>query len=580
MSPAQEIAQTILAGFDKHYRLFREVSAGAKQRFERGDWAAVEAANQSRIHFYDQRVEEAVAAVRERFPALRDDESLWPQIKLAYIALLYDHKQPECAETFYNSVACRLLHRRYYRNEYIFWRPAVSTEHLSGEVPTYRCYYPKSEDLQPALKEMIQDFGLACPFEDLDRDVGYLQRVIDLNTPRKWVRLPNFQFQVLSSLFYRNKAAYLVGRAVNGNQEYPFVIPILRNPNGTLYLDTLLLKQENIGRTFSLARAYFMVDMEVPSAFVSFLNSLMPTKRKAELYTVVGLQKQGKTLLYRDLHEHLKHSTDQFVLAPGTKGMVMLVFTLPSFPFVFKVIRDWFEPPKDVDREHVRDRYLLVKNHDRVGRLADTLEYSHVAFPRERFAPEVVEELHRLAPSMIEEDGECIVIKHMYVERRMVPLDVYIREHEGPELEHAIREYGSAIRELAGANIFPGDLLMKNFGITRFGRVVFYDYDEIGYLTDYNFRRLPVSSVEDELRPNDWFYVGDNDIFPEQFLAFLVPPGRPRELFLKYHADLVTPSFWARAQAQQRAGEQPDVFPYPEELRFRNRFTAPHVRSA
>ncbi|MBZ0121004.1 MAG: bifunctional isocitrate dehydrogenase kinase/phosphatase, partial [Sandaracinaceae bacterium] len=317
------------------------------------------------------------------------------------------------------------------------------------------------------------------------------------------------------------------------------------------------------------ARAYFMVDTEVPSATVEFLSSMMPTKPKAELYTMLGLQKQGKTLFYRDLHQHLQLSNDRFVLAPGTKGLVMVVFTLPSFPYVFKVIRDRIAPPKDTDRDEVMKKYLMVKYHDRVGRLADTLEYSHVAFPLERFDPSVVEELAAVAPSTFEIDGEQLVIKHMYIERRMVPLDIYLRGADDAHKREAIAELGNAIRELASANIFPGDLLLKNFGVTRHGRVVFYDYDEIGYLTDYVFRRLPQArSYEDEMAAEAWFSVGPRDIFPEELPKFLFADARSRELFEELHGELLDPRFWIERQQKCRAGEQEDVFPYAQASRF------------
>ena len=574
MTQATDIARTILEGFDRHYRIFREISAEAKGRFERGEWAETAAASRDRIKFYDLRVREAVAILQHRFPRACHDESLWPEIKLSYITLLYDHKQPECAETFFNSVACRVLDRQYYRNDHIFWRPSVSTEHLVGEAPTYHCFYPKKEEeLAPIMRDVVMGFGLRCPWEDFERDVGYVCRAIEEHFTKTFVRHPNFQFQVLSSLFFRNKAAYVVGKAVNGNSEFPFVIPIRRSEEGRLYLDTICLRAADIGRIFSLARTYFMADMEVPSAYVGFLRSLMPSKRSAELYTAVGLQKQGKTLLYRDLHHHLMHSTDSFEIAPGTKGMVMLVFTMPSFPYVFKVIRDWFQPPKEGDAAKVRAAYQLVKDHDRVGRMADTLEYSHVAFPLARFSKALIEEIERLAPSMVEYDGDQLVIRHLWVERRMVPLDLYIRDATDEQLEHAIKEYGQAIRELASANIFPGDLLLKNFGVTRYGRVVFYDYDEIGYLMDYTFRRLPTAwRDEDDTRGNDWFSVGERDVFPEQFPTFLLPPGRPRDLFMKHHGDLADPAFWIGAQEKCRRGELSDMFPYPREIRFKVRY--------
>ena len=579
MDVAADIAGTILAGFDKHYRLFREVSAQARERFEHAEWTAAWEANRVRIEMYDRRVLEAVERVLADHPEARASgealggDSLWASIKHAYIALLYDHRQPECAETFYNSVACRVLDRTYYHNEYIFWRPAVSTEHLVGEhQPTYHCYYPGARGLRGAIEEILDSFALRSPWEDRRRDV---RRV--LSAIRERVAAPrevhaNFQIQVLSSLFLRNKAAYAVGRVINGNAEQPFALSLRKTPAGSVYVDALLLSREHIAALFSLARAYFMVDMEVPSAYVSFLRTLMPSKSKAELYTAVGLQKQGKTLFYRDLHEHLKHSRDQFVIAPGTKGMVMLVFTLPSFPYVFKLIRDRFAPPKDTTAERVREKYLLVKYHDRVGRMADTLEYSDVALPVARFAPALLEEMERLVPSLLERDGERLVLRHLYIERRLTPLDVYLKEAPEERLRHGIREYGNALRELAQANIFAGDLLLKNFGVTRYGRVVFYDYDEICYLTECCFRRIPPApTYEDELRAEPWFSVGVSDIFPEEFPTFVFHDGAERDIFFEYHRDLTDAAVWTEMQRKIRDGEQDDLFPYPHELRFCNR---------
>jgi isocitrate dehydrogenase kinase/phosphatase len=569
----QGVARAILAGFDKHYRLFREAARQAKRHFEAADWSSMRELARERIQMYDRRVHEAVESVRKAYPQAERDESLWPAIKLAYIGLLHEHRQPECAETFYNSVACQVLHRRYYRNEFIFWRPAVATEHLEGDAPTYRCYYPRDKGLRGTLRAIMADFGLANPFEDLRRDTRSVLRALRAHFPRPARAYPSLQVQVLGSLFFRNKAAYVIGKIVNGHREYPFAVPILQNERRDLYLDALLLDPDQLQLLFSFARAYFLVDMEVPASYVSFLRQLMPKKPRAEMYMAVGLQKQGKTLFYRDLHYHLKHSTDDFVVAPGIKGMVMLVFTLPSFPYVFKVIRDYFAPPKEMDRQTVKDKYQLVKYHDRVGRMADTLEYSLVALPLERFAPDLLEELKTQASSSIEFEGDQIVIKHMYIERRMVPLNLYLEEavREGDEarLRHALDEYGNAIKELAGANIFPGDMLLKNFGVTRHNRVVFYDYDEIAYMTDCNFRRIPPpTSFDDEMAAEPYWSVGPNDVFPEQFERFLVANPHAREVFMRLHGNLTDPAFWTDKQARIRAGIQEDVFSYPEACRF------------
>jgi isocitrate dehydrogenase kinase/phosphatase len=532
----------------------------------------MQALSRERIQMYDLRVEEAVAAVRARFPEAQGDE-LWPAIKLAYIGLLHEHRQPECAETFYNSVACQVLHRRYYHNDFIFWRPAVATEHLEGEAPTYRCYYPLREGLRRTLRAIAGGFGLHSPWENPERDLRNVVRALRRLFPRPARALPDLQIQVLNSLFFRNKGAYVVGRLINDGRDVPFAVPVLRNERGELYLDALLAGEDQLLVLFSFARAYFFVDMEVPAGYISFLRGLMPRKPRAELYMAVGLAKQGKTLFYRDLHYHLKHSTDRFVVAPGIKGMVMLVFTLPSFPYVFKLIRDRFAPPKDIDRQTVKDKYLMVKLHDRVGRMADTLEYSLVALPLARFDPALVEELRRECASIVEFDGDELVLGHVYIERRMQPLNLHLedlrRDPNEERLRLALREYGNAIKELAGAGIFPGDMLLKNFGVTRHERVVFYDYDEIQPMGEMSFRRIPApKSYEEEIAAEPYWSVGPTDVFPEQFERFLVSDERARRIFYEHHRDLLDPEFWARKQARVRAGIQEDVFPYPEDVRF------------
>ena len=567
------IAQGMLDGFNRHYRLFRETSRYAKSLFEAGQWAEIQRISRERIQFYGHRVTETVEYLRRRLNTDQLPDTIWQQVKLHYIALLANHKQPELAETFFNSVSCRILHRSYYHNDFLFVRPTISTEHMDSDPPTYRSYYPAKAGLRATIAQVLRGFGLRNPFRDLHRDTRGLLRAVRAHLPRPFLPDANHQIQVLTSLFFRNKGAYAIGKIINGNHEYPFAIAILRNDDGSIYLDTVLLDTEQLSILFGFSRAYFMVDMEVPSGYVEFLKSLLPNKPAAEIYTTLGLQKHGKTLFYRDFLHHLRHSSDDFVIAPGIRGLVMLVFTLPSYPYVFKVIKDVISPPKDTDRKQVMEKYLLVKYHDRVGRMADTLEYKDVAFPKDRFAPELLEELRALAPSVIEEEGDTLIVKHVYIERRMVPLNMHLDGANDDQVAHAIREYGNAIKQMAAANIFPGDLLFKNFGVTRFGRVVFYDYDEIAYMTDCTFRRMPAPRTpEDEMSAEPWYPVGAHDVFPEEFPAFLLGDPRVRKVFLEHHADLLDADHWNATKQRIAAGHIEDVFPYPETLRFRNRF--------
>ncbi|MBH9551463.1 bifunctional isocitrate dehydrogenase kinase/phosphatase [Inhella gelatinilytica] len=568
---AYEIAQALLGGFNRHYRLFRETTAQAKQRFERADWHGQQKAQAERIAYYDQRVGECVELLELGYEASQLPMEVWQQIKLHYIGLLTNHLQPELAETFFNSVCTRILHHSYFHNDFLFVRPAVSTEYIENDEPaakpTYRAYYPEPGKLPQTFRRIVTNFQLKTPFEDPERDTAAVGAAVERQLGGERWRA-NFQVQVLSSLFFRNKGAYVVGKIINGFHELPFALPILHGDRG-LVIDAMLFGEDDLLMLFSFARAYFMADFEVPSATVQFLRSLMPRKPRAELYNAIGLQKHGKNLFYRDLLYHLRHSSDKFRIAPGIKGMVMLVFDLPSFPFVFKLIKDFYPPQKDTTREQIQSKYLLVKQHDRVGRMADTLEYSNVAFPRQRFEDELIKELRHFCPSLLDDSGDDIVLKHVYIERRMVPLNIFLQDATDAQREHAVREYGNAIKDLVAANIFPGDMLWKNFGVTRQGKVVFYDYDEIEYLTDCNFRKVPAArNEEDEMSGEIWYAVNKGDVFPETFGPFLLGHPGVREPFMKHHADLLDPAYWQGHKDKILAGHVHDVFPYDASRRF------------
>ena len=567
IADSKAIAQKMLDGFNRHYSVFRQQSQQAKSEFEQGKYKVIRELSSERITFYDKRVKETSELLEKKYGTSLRKDSLWPEVKKSFIMLLTDHKQPELAESFFNSITTQLLDRAYFKNEYLFVRPAISTDYLDSQTPSYRVYYPLDNGIRKTLMNITSDLELNCPWENVYKDIKLLLKRVFKTFEKPFRITPDLQIHILKSLFYRNKAAYIIGRVILDGDPVGFAVPILRNGSGCIFLDTIVTNKEQISLLFSFSRAYFMVDMEVPSTYINFLKSLMPFKPSSELYTMLGLQKQGKTLFYRDLLHHLKNSNDRFIIADGIKGLVMLVFTLPSFPYVFKIIKD--DRKKDVSRDHIENRYQLVKHHDRVGRMADTLEYSLVDFPLERFEKNLLEELLKVAPSMCELINDRLIIKHVYIERRMMPLNIFLENASDSEIDKAIKEYGDAIKQLIAANIFPGDLLYKNFGLTKHGRVVFYDYDEIQYITDCNFRRVPPPRTpEDELSEEPWYKVGPNDVFPEEFETFLLSQHRINRAFKKHHAELLLPEFWVKQQKRIEQGFFDDVFPYPSEQRF------------
>ncbi|WP_298439427.1 bifunctional isocitrate dehydrogenase kinase/phosphatase [uncultured Ferrimonas sp.] len=563
-SAPSHLAYQILAGFDKHFRLFMRISRGAKEHFIQQHWLAADAAQKERISLYSQQVGLQTQRLIEQLDKPVISTELWQETKQAYSKLLLGHPQAEMAETFFNSVFSRLFRHRGLDDQHLFLHTSVRSRQpfQPEKLSKYRF---TDTDAKQALLELINPRRFGRPFADLDGDLTLvLQRLQPLMQAQHYNRI-----ELLNCIFYRNKGAYLVGRLIGARGFAPLLLPIRHSDNG-LYIDAVLDNADDLSVVFSFTRAYFMVDTNAPGMLVSYLKQLMPNKSWAELYTALGLQKHGKTEFYRSFLHHLDHSTDCFDIAPGIKGMVMSVFTLPSLPMVFKIIKDEFAPPKEVTKADVKAKYDLVKRHDRVGRMADTQEYSNFVFPRDRFSAELLQELQQVAPSEVELTEQQVIIRHLYVERRMVPLNMFLDGATQAQIDHAIFEYGLAIKQLASVNIFPGDMLFKNFGLTRHNRVVFYDYDEISYMTECNFRTIPkAQNHEQELAAEPWFSIGPHDVFPEEFGHFLLARPSIRQAFMPHHQDLLTADYWQQVKDNVNAAQIPDIYPYRVECRLR-----------
>ncbi|MER5005718.1 bifunctional isocitrate dehydrogenase kinase/phosphatase [Atlantibacter hermannii] len=565
------IAQTILQGFDAQYGRFLEVTSGAQQRFEQADWQAVQQAMKKRIHLYDHHVGLVVEQLRCITHGKSTDADFLLQVKKHYTELLPDYPRFEIAESFFNSVYCRLFDHQALTPERLFiFSSQPERRFRTIPRPLAKDFYPK-QGWPSLLTRILKDLPLRLPWEDLARDVGYI--INHLTETLGEEMLDKVHLQVANELFYRNKAAWLVAKLVLPSGTLPFLLPIHRSNEGELFIDTCLTRPAEASIVFGFARSYFMVYAPLPAALVEWLREILPGKTTAELYMAIGCQKHGKTESYREYLNYLAQSNEQFIEAPGIRGMVMLVFTLPGFDRVFKVIKDKFAPQKEMDEAHVRACYQLVKEHDRVGRMADTQEFENFVLEKRQIDPSLMALLLQEAPQKITDLGDKIAIRHLYIERRMVPLNLWLEQVQGQQLRDAIEEYGNAIRQLAAANIFPGDMLFKNFGVTRHGRVVFYDYDEICYMTEVNFRDIPPPRYpEDEMAAEPWYSVAPGDVFPEEFRHWLCADPRIKPLFEEMHADLFQAEYWRALQERIRHGHVEDVYAYRRRQRFCQRY--------
>ncbi|KTS71710.1 bifunctional isocitrate dehydrogenase kinase/phosphatase [Pantoea stewartii] len=561
------IAHTILQGFDAQYGRFLDITAGAQQRFEQAEWLAVQQAMKARIHLYDHHVALVADQLRALNGAAHWDDAFWLKIKNHYETLLPGYPRYEIAESFFNSVYCRLHGHHALQPERLFIfssQPPAPQRQVSR--PLARTYRP-DRGWQTLLHEVLRDVPLTLPWQDQARDEAWIVR--HLHEAFSSAQLAQGWLDVCCELFYRNKTAWIVARLHLPDAILPCLLPVQRSEQGELWIDTCLTDVNEASIVFGFARAYFMVYAPLPGALVAWLKPVLPGKTLAERYMAIGCQKHGKTESYREYLQALEQTDAAFEIAPGIPGMVMLVFTLPGFDRVFKVIKDRFAPQKEVTEEQVRACYQQVKEHDRVGRMADTQAFEQFALPLARITPALLVAFQNTIAGKMRIEGDRLIISHLWLERRMQPLNLFLAEASDSQRAQAIEEYGNAIKQLAAANIFPGDMLFKNFGITRHRRVVFYDYDEIRPMQELHFRDVPAARYEeDELSAEPWYSVGPDDVFPETFRYALCSEPKVGALLQQRHPEIFDAGWWRAQQRRIAQGHIEDVIAWQPAQRF------------
>ena len=565
----EECAAALVQNFADYNAEFRAITRRAPQRFEARDWRGSQRDAVERIELYDKCVTRAVTHMRERLGEDAIERALWSSIKRRFTELIDELPDLEFDKTFFNSVT---------RQTFGTIGVDAAVEFIAldlnpiGRITTAieTNVYGNRGSLELLFEEVLADFRFRTPYLDFDRSVRIITNEVrahcdvmgeaDSDASRPPLQVE--QVELVRAPFFQMTRAYLVGRISGKGWMLPFVLALKNTESGVL-IDAIMMDESSVSILFSFTRSYFHCDLPHVGQAVVFLKTILPRKPVSELYTVLGRAKQGKTERYRELFRHLQQSTDQFVHAPGDRGLVMICFTLPSFDVVFKIIRDRFAYPKNVLREEVLKKYELVFKHDRAGRLVDAQEFKRLQFPTARFSDEVIAELKSEAAGTVRFEDDQLVIGHMYIERRMTPLNLYIRNASREDAERAVLDYGQCIRDLAVTNIFAGDLLLKNFGVTRHGRVIFYDYDELCAVTDCRFRDVPqAQNEEDEMRAEAWFHVNENDVFPETFMQFLGFDPQLKEAFLKVHGEIMRADWWRGIQARLTEGEVLEVLPY------------------
>jgi isocitrate dehydrogenase kinase/phosphatase len=565
---ALPLAHKIFEGFLTYINTFNTYTRLAPLYFAQRNWSATQLNHLQRLRLYKDLLNQLTKVFQEMLGPDAVNREIWSLIRTEYQEMIADRPDVELAETFFNSVFRKTFPANPLDAELMYVMEGYNSCEIRESSDLLRTY-PASMGLERIIRTILEDYDFGTPFMDKEQDVRFLIDGVKKVILSRYKVDSGTKTQLLKSVFFRNKAAYLIGRTRVGNKWMPFIIPVLNGPRG-VFVDTLIFDPNIMSHLFSFTRSYFMVESAVPSQIVGFLSSVIPHKKIHELYNAIGFNKHGKTLFYRDFLHHLESSTDEFTLAPGIKGMVMTVFTLPSLNIVFKLIKDHFEPPKNMTRQEVKEKYKLVSQHDRVGRMADTHEFEYFKIPLNRISTELMKELRNTTNSLLQISGDQLIIRHLYTERKMIPLNIFLETCTEEEGKRAVEDYGRAIFQLAQANVFPGDMMTKNFGLTRQKRVIFYDYDEIEFLVDMNFREKPKPETYTQIYASEpWYEIQKNDVFPEDFRRWMIGRMDLKPHFQDYHKNLFDPNYWRAIQDSIRMGELIHAYPYPEEIRFR-----------
>ncbi len=572
---AEKPARSILDAFDDYHERFRRITLRAEKRFREEDWTGFRNDAAERLDVYGQRVDQAVSETTGAIRDIDPPEPFWREIKARFADITEKRDDRLLAETFFNSVTRRVF-------AVVGVNPDIEFSVADFEVPAAadticpECSAYVHGASGPDTLKMVRDILLAfhgrIPLYDMDADAGRMAVTIEAHLARLGLAGERMRVEMADPVFYRDKIAYLLGRMLIAGAVVPLVVCIL-HMDGRCFVDAVLMDEDDVSILFSFARSYFHVIIDYPEELAGFIKTIIPQKRLSEIYTSLGYHKHGKAELFRELTRSLEHSGDRFEIARGEAGMVMFVFTIPSFDVVFKIIRDAFDYPKHTTADAIKERYRLVFRHDRAGRLVDAQEFDHLEFDRALFPEAFLKELTRKAGKNIVVTRKNLVIRHLYTERRLTPLNLYIQENPPEAATRALIDYGWAVKELAASNIFPGDLFFKNFGVTRHGRVVFYDYDELKLLSECRFRKKPEARSMDEVMSDEpWFAVYENDVFPEEFKTFIHFPDYAKVPFESLHQDLFDVDFWQNMQKRVESETAVYILPYDSRRRISSGF--------
>jgi isocitrate dehydrogenase kinase/phosphatase len=570
---ARRAAELIADSHRGYFSAFNSLTAEAQEIFEKRDWTQSTLNAERRVRLYRAAVDAAWQKMQRLLPERLLDRRFWMAARLAFLERIFNDYEADLALTFFYSMMRLAFDQEDTPVEYDDDGLAQHS-HIWNPQPVWELYEATPKQMSRSVIRLLRNCGFRAHFENPQRDAGLVTarllddwgRLISGGTPR--------HLRMLRAVFYRDREAYLVGELTSRGRKLPVVLA-LRNEEAGIRVDAVLTGKEDMRNIlFISTRSTFHVHTDNYREVLSFLDTLSPERGHPAMCAVLGFTHPARVALNQRLQLHLRETGERFTATPGRVGMAMVVFAPPSFPYVFKVIRDYSSKTGWTGRTRIIDLYRWVHETNRGRLMLDAWLYRNLDFSRGHFDEGVVQELLRSAPHSVRIEGDRIIFKHVYAQRRVRPLNTFFDEtRDRAQRENVIDAFGSFIKDLAGMGLFVGDCygLPFNTGLTHGLNVALFDFDDLGPLFRYRFRETPqLPTEQDEFLWNTetdgaWFPVGEFDVLVDEWERFLGVPPDLRDYFRRKHGDLFTIGYWVDVQRRLAAGELHYVLPYPPE---------------
>ena len=560
---ARILSDWIQQVFDDFYRDFCAIPAKAKAAFEAGAFQQSLQNSRDRLTLYGERMHALAHTLAEEYSGNTVAPELWDRLEQHYTASVAGRYEADLALAFLHSVRRAVFMDNWTPVDY-----AVDIKTQSSSDSDVMLSRAVDEIDAGLIQEMLAIPSFGIPFRDVVGDSERAADKVDRTLRKRGLADSITAVDVIRGGFFRNRGVYVVGRIrLHGGSVVPLILALLHDEAG-IYIDAVLADEPEAHNLFSTTRANFIVTNDHYHELAEFLYGIMPKRPLGLHYSSLGFNHFGKVAVMDELTAELTEDDAVLDTAVGFPGTVAIGFQAPGSVYNLKVIRDH---PTDNYKwgdfagvESVLEKYRQVHDINRTGSMLDNAIYYNVTLPKSHFAMELLSEMLEDASNAVSLRGTTVFFQHLIVQRKMIPMPVFLEQAPREDCERAVISLGQCIKNNMAANIFNRDLDGRNYGVGSHIRVYLFDYDALETFTDVKIRSNQGRFDGEEDIPG-WFFEDGVVFLPEEIESGLRIVDRDlRRLFRSVHGDLLKVEYWQRIQDELRCGNVPQIQVYPE----------------